>query len=431
MLRNSLKITVIFGISTFVQLISNIIVTRIFGATINLDIFLAAVTLPTIILTVIYATLNDVFLPLYGEIRTKDKEQANKYLVNSLIFLIFFSVIISLILFFSANHISYFFYKSRGEEFVKNVAFQLSIMTWSLTPSIIATLFGAYFYFDKQYNRFPFAQLMGSMFNLLFIIFFYKTLGIWSLVISFILNIIFQIFFVCRPLKMFLNFKFPNIQYLISSISPLLFSWLPLIVGNFALRSDVLLIRSFGSQLPTGYLVYLNLITKIFSLATGITTIGIQIVLLPHLIEEIANKNFKSVTHKINKAKIGALIISFLIGLIIIIFSPPIIKLLFVGGKFTVDNYQLAISLLPYFFLASIGWGVINIFFQPLIALKKTWVVGLINLSSLMTAWSITYILNILFNPLTAISWGVTSLLFINILLAEIFWQYYKRNLHT
>jgi len=282
MLRNSLKITVIFGISTFVQLISNIIVTRIFGATINLDIFLAAVTLPTIILTVIYATLNDVFLPLYGEIRTKDKEQANKYLVNSLIFLIFFSVIISLILFFSANHISYFFYKSRGEEFVKNVAFQLSIMTWSLTPSIIATLFGAYFYFDKQYNRFPFAQLMGSMFNLLFIIFFYKTLGIWSLVISFILNIIFQIFFVCRPLKMFLNFKFPNIQYLISSISPLLFSWLPLIVGNFALRSDVLLIRSFGSQLPTGYLVYLNLITKIFSLATGITTIGIQIVLLPH-----------------------------------------------------------------------------------------------------------------------------------------------------
>ena len=183
MLRNSLKITVIFGISTFVQLISNIIVTRIFGATINLDIFLAAVTLPTIILTVIYATLNDVFLPLYGEIRTKDKEQANKYLVNSLIFLIFFSVIISLILFFSANHISYFFYKSRGEEFVKNVAFQLSIMTWSLTPSIIATLFGAYFYFDKQYNRFPFAQLMGSMFNLLFIIFFYKTLGIWSLVI--------------------------------------------------------------------------------------------------------------------------------------------------------------------------------------------------------------------------------------------------------
>ena len=120
-----------------------------------------------------------------------------------------------------------------------------------------------------------------------------------------------------------------------------------------------------------------------------------------------------------------------LIGLIIIIFSPPIIKLLFVGGKFTVDNYQLAISLLPYFFLASIGWGVINIFFQPLIALKKTWVVGLINLSSLMTAWSITYILNILFNPLTAISWGVTSLLFINILLAEIFWQYYKRNLHT
>jgi len=89
-----------------------------------------------------------------------------------------------------------------------------------------------------------------------------------------------------------------------TKIGNLLFAWFPLIVGNFALRSDVLLVRSFGSQLPTGYLVYLNLITKIFSLAAGVTTIGIQIVLLPHLIDEIANKKYQAVITKVQKAKI-------------------------------------------------------------------------------------------------------------------------------
>lgn len=424
MLKKSFYVTVLFGLSTFIQLISNIIITRFFGADFELDVFLAAVALPTIIVTVIYGTLNDAFLPLYGEMKIKNKEKANNYFTNSLFFLSFFSLIISFLLSVFSQPISHLLYQSRGEVFVKNVAWEMLLMMFSIPPSIIATLFGAYFYFHKQFNRFPVAQLLGSIFNLLFIIFFYRTLGIWSLVISFILNIIFQIFFIIPPIR-FNNLKIENCKFIIVLLS----SWLPLIIGNFALRSDLLLIRSFGSQLPTGYLVYLNLISKIFSLAAGVATIGLQIVLLPHLVEELVKKNYQVVINKINKAKIGAFFVSLFIGLTIILFSPPVIKFLFVGGKFSINDYQLAIKLIPYFFLVAVGWGVINIFFQPLLALKKTWAVGLINLFSLFFAWAIAHILNILFTPLIAISWGVTSLLFMNILLAEIFWQYYKKNL--
>lgn len=430
MLKKSLLVTSIFILSTIIQLISNVFVTRIFGAKLEVDIFLAAVALPTIIVTVIYATLNDVFLPLYGELKIKDRRKSDSYFFSSLIFLILFSLIVSLILFLGAYPISYLFYGSRGEGFVKNVANQLSIMVWCVAPSIIATLFGTYYYVQKKYIRFPFAQLMGSIFNLIFIIFFYKSLGIWSLIISFVLNIIFQIFYILPPLKTFLSFRILNLfENWKLKIGNLFFAWLPLIIGNFALRSDVLLIRSFGAQLPVGYLVYLNLIIKIFSLATGVTTIGIQIVLLPHLVEEIGNKNYHIVFKKIRKAKIGALITSILVGSAIVLFSPPIIKFLFVGGKFSTNDYQLAILLIPYFFLSAIGWGAINIFFQPLLALKKTWVVGAINIFSLFFAWALTYILNTLFTPLIAICWGVTSLLFLNILLAEISWRYYKKNL--
>jgi hypothetical protein len=54
MFKKGFAITIIFIISTLVQLVSQIVVTRIFGATLTLDTFLAAAV--PIVVTVIYGT---------------------------------------------------------------------------------------------------------------------------------------------------------------------------------------------------------------------------------------------------------------------------------------------------------------------------------------------------------------------------------------
>ncbi len=431
MIKKSFYITILFGLSTLIQLISNIIITRLFGAKIDLDIFLAAVALPTIIVTVIYGTLNDAFLPIYGEKIIKDKKNAEKFHLFSLIILSLISFVISILFFALSKPISSLLYQNRGEVFTNNVAYFMSLMMFSLSPSIIATLLGAYFYFNKQFNRFPVAQLLGSLFNLLFIIIFYKTLGILALVISFVLNIIFQILFLIPPIN-FRKIIIGHLDFFRNSkldIRNLLFAWFPLIIGNFALRSDVLLIRSFGSSLPTGYLVYLNLVSKIFSLATGVITIGLQIVLLPHLVEELAKKNHQSVILKVNKIKIVSIFVSCLVILLLVVLSSFFINLLFVGGKFTSQDAQKTINIIAFFILPGIAWGLSGIFFQPLLALKKTWVVGFINLGSLFLGWGTAFFINRFYSPLDAISWGLTVLLFSNIIIAEIAWQYYKLKL--
>jgi len=150
MFKKSIHITVIFAISTLLQLINNIAVTRIFGANFDLDVFLAAVSIPAILVTVIYGTLNDAFLPLYGEMKIKNNKKADNYFVYSLFFLVIFSLIILFIFFLFSKPISALFYQNRGEEFVKNTAKQLSVMMFGIVPSVVATLFGAYYYFHKR-----------------------------------------------------------------------------------------------------------------------------------------------------------------------------------------------------------------------------------------------------------------------------------------
>ncbi|MBI3619757.1 hypothetical protein HY214_01275 [Candidatus Roizmanbacteria bacterium] len=333
MLKKSTTITFVFIFSTVIQLISQMVVTRMFGATTNLDIFLASVTLPTIFVTLIYSTLNDAFLPLYGDHRS------DEYFFSHLALLTFISTIFTGILVFFSPLLADLLYHARGQVFVRQVATQLTIMTWSIPFAVITTLLGSYYYLRKNFLRFPVSQVFGSIFNLIFILLFARVVGIWALILSFILNIIFQIIFIV-PKNLF-QIKFKTV-----AIKPLLIAWIPLLIGTFALRSDALIIRSFGSSLPSGYLVYLNLVSKIFSLATSVMTIGLQVVLLPHLIDYISQRDYTHAFRYIFKAKVAALVIAVVITFILITVSPFFINLLFVGGKFTKADASLTIRLL-------------------------------------------------------------------------------------
>jgi peptidoglycan biosynthesis protein MviN/MurJ (putative lipid II flippase) len=158
-------------------------------------------------------------------------------------------------------------------------------------------------------------------------------------------------------------------------------------------------------------------------------TIGIQILQLPHLVEYFAQKNYEKAFVVINKSKIISLGLSILVTISIMLLAPIAINILFVGGKFTKQDAEITISLLPMFLLPAIGWGVSSVFFQPLLALKKQFQLGLLNCFSLLAAWFIGLQIKRYFGPLPAISSGLIILLFTGIIGSELLWQHYKKNL--
>ncbi|OGK09763.1 hypothetical protein A2767_05755 [Candidatus Roizmanbacteria bacterium RIFCSPHIGHO2_01_FULL_35_10] len=431
MVKKSFGVTIIFVISTFIQLISQIVVTRLFGASFELDVFLAAVALPTIIVTVIYGTLNDVLLPVLSEQKNKEPQGFNKFFTKTFVFLGSVITLLSLLLFFFSAPISELLYQSRGEQFIKAVTQQMTFMAWSYPLAIVATFFGSYYYLHKNYVRFPLAQLIGSAANVLIILLFATQLGIWALVIAFVFNILIQIIFVLPPSRIFsLSDLLPDKKD-IQAMFSIIFTWLPLMLGYFALRSDSLLVRSLGSSLPTGSLVHLNLIFRIFSLATSIMTIGFQIVLLPQLIEDFNKKNYLKAALDVRKFKFITLGISIVITLITILLIPYVINLLFVGGKFSQKDALNTLKFIPLFILPAIGWGINNIFFQPLIALKKQKELGILNIIAFTLAWLTVFVCIKYFTPQMAISTGLITLLFTGIIGSEFLWQRYKKELLT
>src|SRR3989338_9187134 len=426
MIKKSFIVSAIFVFSTLVQLISQIVVTRLFGATFDLDVFLAAVALPTIIVTVIYGTLNDVLLPLLGDKKSSGENNLDFYFSKILINISLIVTAFSLLIYFFSFSFSHLLYGSRGEVFVQAVARQMSFMSLSYPLAIITTFFGAYFYLHKNFIRFPLVQLIGSTANVLFILVFSKYFGIWSLVYAFILNLIIQVIFIIRPekIKLFAGLKFTR-----SGTGNFLIAWLPLLIGYLALRSDILLVRSLGSTLPEGSLVRLNLIFRIFSLATSIMSIGFQIVLLPQLVEDFNLKNFLKSIFDVRKFKFITLGISLVVTMFTVMLTPYLIRLLFVGGKFTASDASQTLAFIPFFILPAVGWGINNIFFQPLIALKKQKELGILNIFAFALAWVVGSVLIKFLPPQFAITASLLTLLFTGIIGSEILWQYYKKAL--
>ena len=417
MKKKPIIISGIFIVSSLIQLITQILITRLFGASQQVDNFLAAVTIPTWIVTVIYATLNDALLP---RLKKDDNQgEVRQDLTGLLISLGGMGVIISLVLWLLAEWLMKLVFGNAVLDLVEVINY-FRIMIWGIPIAIITVAGGSYYYLHQKLFRFPIVQLIGSVTNLLVLILTYPLFGIRSLVIGFLANLVIQL-----PMmwpRIVTKFKFFN-------LSPLLLAWLPLIIGVLAMRSDSLLVRSFGAGLGEGYLVYLNLLLRIFGLGTGLLTIGLQVVLLPNLVEMFERHEYQTASQLINKAKAVALVVTIAATAMIYWLTPELLKQLFVGGQFDMSDLQKTVELLPIFILPAIGWGVANLFAQPLIALKKVWWVGGIQLASLVCGWLVAMTLQSSGFAILSIGAGLTILLFGGIIGNEIVWQIYKKRL--
>lgn len=417
MKRQTILITLIFGVSIFVQVVSNIILTRLFGTSLDYSHFLTAVTLPTIIITVIYGSLNDSLMPLYGEKLAKDKIKANNFFSEQITTLILLGVMVSAVLIVFSEPLIKLFFSSRYFQ-ISTLSSMFSFMTLAIPFCIFATALGMRQYAEKRFFKFPLAQLVGSVVNLILVLIFFQRFGAWGLVYSFVLSVAIQILFISPP----------KLKFHLGNVLPTLSLWVPLIIGVTALKSDTLIIRSFSAQMGTDFIVYQNLISKVCILSAGLITIGLQIVLLPYVIESLAKKDFERTKELVNKAKLSAITLSIILVTALYFFAPFVIKLLFVGGKFTAEDYQKTIQLLPYYLLPVFGWGIVNIFIQPLYALKKHLQVGILSLVCLVISWFTSSAISPTSVPL-AISVGLSILLIGSSVGAEFLWQYHFRRI--
>lgn len=395
MKKKAFVLTIIFGISTAIQAVANIIITRTIGVTLEYDQFLLSVALPSVVVTVLYGTINDSLMPFLKSSNRHPKEQLSEILGSLFLFGFFISLVFTSIDIILGRSMQY--------ALVLNLAYPFTIVAVSL---------GTLNYASNKFYLFPIIQVLGSIFNLAFVVLLFPYLGIWSLIISFVLSVIVQMLFMYQR----------GLSLRFGSLAPFFKLFLPLVFGIFFVKGDSLLVRHFAQFMDTGSQVYLNIIYKFVTLASGLLTIGLQTVILPKILDLMKDEKHKEVKEMVLKAKIVSIAFSLGLSIIVYFLTPILVKYLYVGGRFTNQNYLVSISYIPYFVFPGILLPLVGVFLQPLYALKKHLLVGIFSVFSFFLA---AY-LGSLFQQTSAIlsiSVSLSTLFLLIILFSQIVWQ--------
>jgi putative peptidoglycan lipid II flippase len=319
-----------------------------YGTQWEMDTFLAAATIPTILFGVFNGALVSALVPTFSSYLANDDEDGAWRLCNTIVNLLAIVLTVCAIVGWIA-----------APYYVPVIAHgfpapQMGVavhMTRLLMPSIIAvSLSGVFSAMLNAYQRFRAAALVGIALNLvtiLTVVVLDARFGIFALVFGTTAGLIAQMlvqlpaFLSIRRYRFEMDLRHPGLKHM----------WLllgPIIVGSAAGQVALFFDRYFASTLTPGYMAGMNYATKIVGFPQQIFAAAIATVIFPLLATQFARANRVGVGKSV---VLGLRLVNFITipaMLALIVLARPIVETLFERGSFRSTATDLCAGLLPY-----------------------------------------------------------------------------------
>ena len=324
---------------------------RYFGASGDMDAFLAATVVPTILFGVFNGALVSALVPIFSDYFVTDREPEAWRLASTLILTIAvgLSVAAAIGAWLAPIYVPWIarFSGHRLQEAI--------VMTRWLMPCIIATsLSGILAAILNAYHRFAATALQGVLANLLtigFVVVQFHSWGIGALVFGTLAGAFSQLlvqlppFFALHRFRLVIDWAHPGLRRLMLVLGPIA-------IGSAAGQIALFFDRYFASGLSVGSIAGMNYAVKLVGFPQQVFVSAIATVIFPLFAGQFASKNRPAMRRSIAT---GLKIVLFLtvpsaFGLCML--AGPIVQTLFERGAFTPEATVLCASLLPY---AAIG----------------------------------------------------------------------------
>jgi putative peptidoglycan lipid II flippase len=321
---------------------------KFFGTQWEMDTFLAAATIPTILFGVFNGALVSALVPTFTEYLANGADEEASRLASTVanLLLITLGILAALGWYFAP-----YFVPLVAHGFP---AGQMGIaihMTRWLMPSIVATsLAGVASAVLNAHHRFHASALGGIAVNVTTVItiaVLFSRLGIFALVLGTTLGLGMQLV-VQLPSILRLRMYRPVIDFHHPGLSRMWLMLGPIVVGSAAGQLALFFDRYFASTLSPGYMAGMNYAVKLVGFPQQIFAAAIATVIFPLLASQFASKNRVGIRQSV---VMGLRMVNFITipsVCILLVLANPIVQGLFERGAFKASATQLCAGLLPY-----------------------------------------------------------------------------------
>lgn len=362
-------LTIISKIMGFVREIS---LSYFYGATNVSDAYIISITIPSVIFSLVGAGITTGFIPMFSSIE-KDygEKEAKRYIDNLInIILVLCTIIVGFVLIFTAPVVKLFASGFEGQTLALAIRFtKISILGIYFT-GVIAVFTG----FLQLRENFAIPALIGIPMNIIviFSLFLSSKTDIIVLSIGTVLATVSQLLFIWP----FIRKKGYRYKFLIDikdkHIKNMARIAVPVIIGVSVNQINVLIDRSLASNVAVGGISALNYANRLNLFVQGLFVISISTVMYPMISKMAAKKDMKGLKEAIIEAinSISILVIPATIGAMV--FSRPIVKLLFGRGAFDPKALSMTSNALFFYAIGMIGFGLREVLSRGFYSLKDS-----------------------------------------------------------
>lgn len=392
--------------STILGFLREVVNAKLYGTQWEMDTFLAAVVIPTILFGIFNGALLSALVPTFSEYLTHGEEEEAWTLGSTILNLL--AVILSI-----GAVLGYFL----APVYVPLIAHgfpapQMGVaihMTRDLMPSIVAvSLSGVLSAMLNAYRRFRAASIIGVALNAVTIgavLLLNNRYGIFALVFGTTAGLVAQML-VQLPSFVSIGKYRPVIDFRHSGLRKMGTLLGPIVVGGAAGQLALFFDRFFASTLSPGYIAGMNYATKLVGFPQQIFAAAIATVIFPLLAAHFAKDNRRAIARTIETGLRLVTFISVPAACALVVLAHPIVQTLFERGSFEESATQLTSALVPY---AAIG----------LIALAANVVLTRCCFACQETVWPVaisvfTVVMNVLLSIVWLPSLGARGLLLAN-----------------
>ena len=368
--RITLLITSIAVVSKILGFARDAILAHFYGSSAISDVFITTLSMPDILFELIANSITIGFIPIAtGLLDDEDGTRlVNRFTSNVINIFEILALVFSLVFIVFSEVIIHALAPGFQGENISIAVFFLRIISLAMLFKTISSILGAYMQTNRNFIPVSMYGLIMDVVIILFIILSVKK-GYALLPFGVLLGVFAQMIFaiVCaiktgyRHALTF-NLKDPNLK-------AMLIMFLPAIAATGANQIIQLVNKGMATTVMEGGVTLISNANKMGYAAENIIVLSLAAVIYPTLSSYSVNNNTNGFKHELAKGLNCTFILMIPLSIALIIFSNPIISLLFGHGKY-IDSVSYTSQLMKIYCIGIIGLSAYTIMVRALYAQK-------------------------------------------------------------
>lgn len=344
--RRIFRAAVVIGLLTVVAKAAtaakDILVARWFGRGDELDAFLVAYLVPSFFMSLVVGALQVAFVPTFIQVRERQgAEAAQKLLSNVMLLSASILTPLTILLAILAPHYLHYL----GSSFSATKLHLTRELLYLMLPFVV---FGGVAIFaacllnaGEKFALGAATPLITPLVIIAFMEFGTKRLGVFSLAGGVVVGSLLEAALLWRALKGHGLRLTPRWSGLDSNTRTVLTQFAPMLAGTFLMCFTSVVDQSMAAMLGSGSVAALSYGNKVVQglLAIGVT--GLATAALPYFSKMVAQNDWNGCRHTMKRYSVLVGVATVPVTVFLIVFSQPIVKLLFQRGAFTVADARL------------------------------------------------------------------------------------------